>query len=171
MIKPLRKQLRYRMDSNGHRIPLTKKEQNKWLKTNPFLNDDFFFILMNRGVSEDFIRRVLNLYGLPPYKDQKFEFGNYYYWNEISEQFIRQFKNIFTRDDWGCICSQQNMSKDFIREMNKQFNDYCWGGLCARQLLSNSFIRQNKDKVNWMTLLKRGLITKQMIKEIADVKN
>ena len=166
MIKPLPVQLRYKMDQGGNKLPLTEQEQKKWLKHNPFTIENFHYILMNRKVSEQFIKKVIDKYGLPPYDDEKISFNSFYYWSTISEQFIRQFKQIFEIDDWTTICCGQNLSKDFVREMNEYLGQHQWSGICARQILPIQFIRQNRNKINWVTLIRRGVISEKQYEEI-----
>ena len=63
--------------------------------------------------------------------------------DNLSEEFIREFKNeVF----WDYISKHQNLSENFIIE----FEGYVfWDYICKYQKLSEGFIREHQDKVDW----------------------
>lgn len=157
MIKPLPPHLRYKLDQKGQKLPLTKREQKRWLKNNPFLNADFQYILMNRTVTQDFIRKAINLYGIPNNLDEVL------YWSTVSESFIRQYD---LELDWDIVCWQQSLSEDFIRQFGKIFTLEQWEGISAHQVLDLKFLRQKRRNLDLVTIIRRGYLEEDKVRQI-----
>ena len=65
-----------------------------------------------------------------------------FYENELSEDFIREFKD---KVNWEILSFYQTLSEDFIRKLKNKVN---WRGISKHQELSEKFIREFKKELN-----------------------
>lgn len=108
------------------------------------------------------------------------------YNEDLSEEFLYEFKDIFDKISWERICEEQQMSEEFILKMMNETNyislihifannrlslsekfirkyakdDYnYWDEISTNCRMSDDFIDKNKNKINWEFLMDNSNIT------------
>jgi len=74
------------------------------------------------------------------------------YTKTLSEEFIRENKDIIDLINWYNISKYQKLSENFIREFKNKVD---WDNISYYQKLSENFIREFQGKINWKCLLKK----------------
>lgn len=65
-------------------------------------------------------------------------------WMEIiSEDFIKEFQDKFSAEDWEGISRRQTLSEQFIKDMDKlnKWNVFAWEGIAYNHKLSDDFVK------------------------------
>ena len=83
----------------------------------------------------------------------------------LSEDFIREFKHRMTFSNWDCISKHQKLSEDFIREFKDEVD---WGYISRYQKLSEDLIREFHYKVDWEYISSYQKLSEDFIREFKD---
>ncbi len=96
---------------------------------------------------------------------QNFDFAIISESQNLSENFIRKFKNYGL--DWSAISSNQNLSEEFIDEMNKYVD---WKNITKYQQknLSWKFIEKYKHHMDWFIISSQYKLTEKKIEKYYD---
>ncbi len=95
-------------------------------------------------------------------KNKKIDWNNceFYKNNQLSEDFIREFKN---KVNWIYISAYKKLSEEFIKEFQDKVD---WYFISKRQKLSESFIKEFQNKIDWKMFNENKNLSKEFKEEM-----
>ena len=102
---------------------------------------------------------------------KKFEWEHAAAFYLLTEDFIREFKDIFSK--YGCwltLFTNQTLSEKIIEEFRDEVD---WTVISAHQKLSVPFVLRHRNEVNWNNIFRYqdyDNVTREMLSQISNVK-
>ena len=121
-------------------------------KSELFTNVSGVSILMKQKLSIDFLKDLTKYTISKSLKNPYFDLSTAQFftllvnYQNLSEDFIREFLPYFEEGRWEKISQRQKLSEDFIREFQDKVD---WYFISGHQTLSEDFIAEFQDKVHW----------------------